>query len=125
MKSLKKAFLFGFLAWLLPFIISFVIFPIRKSNYYLFESVITVVFIFFAVWFAFMYFRNMETSSVREGFLLGALWFAIGIALDLSLFLPKSPMQMSLSLYMSQIGIKYLCIPIITAGFGGLKQRKS
>ncbi len=122
MKSIKSALLLGFFDWLLPFAVSFVILSLRKNNYYLFESLMVVVVVFAVVWFATRYFKKVESSFVREGVLLGLLWLVINLAIDLILFLPKSPMQMPLSLYMSQIGIKYLSIPIITIGFGYLKK---
>lgn len=122
MKSIKSALLLGFFDWLLPFAVSFVIFPLRKNNYYLFESLMVIVVVFAAVWFTIHYFRKVESNSVREGVLLGLLWLVINLAIDLILFLPQSPMQMSFSLYISQIGIKYISIPIITIGFGYLKK---
>jgi heme/copper-type cytochrome/quinol oxidase subunit 2 len=122
MKSIKSALLLGFCDWLLPFALSFVIFPLKNSNYYLFESLMTVIVVFAAVLFAYRYFRKVEVNHIREGVLLGILWLAINLVIDFALFLPKSPMQMSLFLYMSQIGIKYLSIPIITIGFGYLKK---
>ncbi len=122
MKSIKSALLLGFFDWLLPFAVSFVIFPLKDYNYYLFESLMAVVIVFTVVWFATRYFKKVESNFVREGVLLGLLWLIINLVIDLILFLPKSPMQMPLSLYMSQIGIKYLSIPIITIGFGYLKK---
>ena len=108
------ALLLGFFDWLLPFAVSFVIFPLRKSNYYLFESLMTVLVVLSAIIFSVIYFT--QKISVREGLMLGILWLAINLAIDLLIFLPKSPMQMPFLAYMSQIGIKYLSIPIITIG---------
>ena len=122
MKSVKSALLLGFFDWLLPFVVSFVIFPLKDINYYLFESLMAVVVVFAAVWFAIRYFKKVSSSFLREGVLLGLLWLTINLAIDLILFLPKSPMHMPLSIYMSQIGTKYLSIPIITFGFGRLKK---
>ncbi|MGD0037546.1 MAG: hypothetical protein ABSC53_09665 [Bacteroidota bacterium] len=122
MKSIKSALLLGFFDWLLPFVVSFAFFQLKDSNYYLFESLMVVVVVFAVVWFATRYFKKVESNFVREGVLLGSLWLIINLALDLMLFLPKSPMQMPLSFYMNQIGIKYLSIPIITIGFGYLKK---
>jgi len=124
MKSIKSALLLGFFDWLLPFVVSFAIFQLKDSNYYLFESLMVIVVVFAVVWFATRYFKKVESNFVREGVLLGLLWLIINLALDLMLFLPKSPMQMPLSFYMNQIGIKYLSIPIITIGFGYLKKQK-
>ena len=124
MKSIKSALLLGFFDWLVPFAVSCVIFPMKDSDYYMFESLMVLVVVCAVVWFAVRYFKKVESNFVREGILLGLLWLSMNLAIDLMLFLPKSPMQMSLSVYISQIGIKYLCIPIITTGFGNLKKQK-
>ncbi len=43
-KSLPKALLFGFLLWLIPFLVAFLIFPIRLSTPALFESIMPGMF---------------------------------------------------------------------------------
>jgi hypothetical protein len=122
MKSIKSALLLGFFDWLLPFAVSFAIFPLKDINYYLFESLMAIAVVLAVVWFATRYFRKVESNVVREGVLLGLLWLVMNLAIDLILFLPQSPMHMPLSIYMSQIGTKYLSIPIVTTGFGYLKR---
>lgn len=122
MIAIKSALSLGFFDWLLPFAISFAIFTLKGSSYYLFESVMAVVIVLAVIFFSARYFKKVAVNSVKGGFLLGILWLVINLAMDLVLFLPQSPMQMPLSLYMSQIGIKYLCIPLVTAGFGYLKK---
>ncbi len=42
MKSLRRALVFGFLIWLLPFVVSILIFPLRTSHRALFESIMPV-----------------------------------------------------------------------------------
>jgi hypothetical protein len=51
-------------------------------------------------------------------------WFIISIAIDLVLFLPPSPMQMSFMNYMEDIGITYLMIPVITIGLASMADKK-
>jgi hypothetical protein len=48
----------------------------------------------------------------------------LSIIIDLLLFSPPSPMQMSFINYMMDIGITYLIIPVITVGFGYIIQNK-
>ena len=52
--------------------------------------------------------------------MIGVVWFLISVMIDLFLFLPPSPMQMSITGYFMDIGITYLIIPIITIGMGYL-----
>ena len=42
MTSVRKAVLFGFLIWLIPFVVAFIIFPLRESSRPLFESIMPV-----------------------------------------------------------------------------------
>ena len=123
MTKIKLSFLLGFLDWLLPFAVSFIIFPLRKNNYFLFESIMSVLVVISAVWLAKIYFGQGDgNSSLKNGIWIGILWLIINLVIDFLLFLPKSPMQMTLSLYISQIGVKYLSIPVITIGFSLLNK---
>jgi len=122
MKKLKLAFILGLLSWLLPFAVSFVIFPLKQNNYFLFESLMSVLITISVVWFAKVYFSKNKEVPIKDGVLLGLLWLAINLIIDLFLFLPKSPMQMPFVLYISQIGVKYLSIPTITIGFSSLNK---
>lgn len=125
MKSLKKTLLYGFLIWLIPFIVAFLIFPIRESNRPLFESIMPIAVTACAVVFSILYFKKLETEFLKEGILIGAVWFLISLIIDLMMFLPESPMHMDFIPYMMDIGLTYMIIPIITIGFGYLAMRSS
>ncbi len=118
MVSLRKAFLFGFLIWLIAFVVAFAIFQIRETSRPLFESIMPVVLAASTVVFAIRYFKSVSTRFAREGLLLGLVWMATNIIIDLPLMLSPSPMQMSLSEYVADIGLTYLLIPVITTGIG-------
>ena len=124
MSRYLKVGVFGFLTWLIAFVVSVLIFPIRASQRPLFESIMPVVVTLCAVLFAILYFRNLKAGFAQEGVLIGVAWFIINLAIDLPLFLLESPMQMSFADYMMDIGVTYLIIPIVTLGFGFLLQRK-
>jgi hypothetical protein len=51
------------------------------------------------------------------------VWLVISLVIDLILFMPESPMQMTLSDYMIDIGITYLIILIIPVGSGYLMKK--
>ena len=118
MKSTKKALLFGFLLWVIPFVVAFLIFPIRNSDRPLFESIMPVVVVLCVVVFSILYFKVVEKHFSREGIILGISWFIISLAIDLLLFMPDSPMHMSFIDYVKYIGLTYLMIPAITIGVG-------
>lgn len=118
MVALRKALMYGVLIWLTAFALAFAIFPIRESSRPLFESIMPVVLAAATVFFGVRYFRNVRTRFKREGILLGLMWMGINVAIDVPLMLSPSPMQMTLAEYISDIGLTYLLIPIITTGIG-------
>ena len=123
MKSIKKTLLYGFLIWLIPFIVAFLIFPVRESNRALFESIMPVVITFSVLFFAYHSFKRLDNNFVKEGVMLGIIWLAISFIIDLTMFM-QGPMKMSFVDYSMDIGLTYLIIPTITIGFGYVKTEK-
>jgi len=115
---------FGFLIWLIPFLVSFVIFPLRNANRPLFESIMPVFLALTAMIISVLYFKKVEKESLKEGLIAGVLWFVLSLVIDLMLFLPASPMQMRFSDYMMDIGLTYLIILMIPIGIGALVRKK-
>lgn len=124
MDSIKKIVVFGFLVWLVPFLISFLVFPFRENYRAFFESVMALVLAVVAVIFSVLYFKKAENNYFSDGVKIGISWYLISLFIDLSLFLPPSQMQMSLSEYFQDIGLTYLIIPVITIGMGYLMEFK-
>jgi len=120
-----KIILFGFLVWLIPFLVAFVIFPLRTSMRPLFESIMPLTLTIVVIILAYYYLKNIEVDFVKEGVIIGIVWFIIDIAIDLVMFLPASPMQMSFADYMMDIGLTYVMIPVITIGMGYMAKNKS
>ncbi|HMK53730.1 MAG TPA: hypothetical protein VK444_03025 [Methanobacteriaceae archaeon] len=123
-KYLRIVF-FGFLVWLVPFVVSFFIYPLKSAGNPLFESIMPIVISIIVITLAYLYLKNIKTNFIGEGAIIGVIWFIINIAIDLPLFLPPSPMQMTLTNYMMDIGITYLMIPVITIGMGFMAEDKS
>jgi hypothetical protein len=115
---------YGFLIWLIPFLVSFVIFPLRSSNRPLFESIMPVSLVFVVMICSVLYFKKGENQSIYDGIIAGVIWFFISVLIDLLLFLPASPMQMSFLDYITDIGLTYLIIFIIPFGVGILMYKK-
>jgi len=67
--------------------------------------------------FAVLYFQRIESRTLREGILLGVIWFAVNLAVDQLMF-SWGPMKMSFADYMADIGLTYLLIPIIPISIG-------
>jgi hypothetical protein len=117
MSSPKLAALFGFLVWLFAFVVSVLIFPLHETERPLFESIMPVALALATVTLAALYFRRVRTAFLREGVILGLLWLAINVVIDLLLFI-WGPLKMTPGDYVKDIGLTYLMIPIITAGMG-------
>lgn len=119
MKSIKLVFLYGFLIWLIPFIIAFIIFPLRENDRPLFESIMPVVVTLSVVVFTNIYFNKVGASFLKESVLLGVIWFLISVAIDILMF-SSGPMKLTMVDYFKDIGLTYLIIPIVTIGAGFL-----
>jgi len=125
MASLWRAILYGVLVWLAAFAVAFVIFPLRESWRALFESIMPVVVVMATSFFAALYFRRVTKDFLREGALLGGLWLAINVIIDLPLML-SPPIDMGLVDYLADVALTYLVIPAVTIGiaFGAARPKR-
>ena len=124
MKSLKASIFYGFLLWLIPFIVAFLIFPLREAQSPFFETIMPLTLTICAVVFSILYFKGVEHGYLAESVKLGILWFGISLVIDLFMFM-WGPMKMPFMDYMMDIGFTYLMFPMITIGFGYLLERKA
>ena len=106
----KRAVALGFLSWLLPFLFSFLVFPLKKTNAPLFATVMFLVLILVAAPLRDRYFRDSAAPRAGEAALLGFLWLAINLAMDYPMF-AFGPMKMTAAHYYSEIGAAYLIFP--------------
>jgi hypothetical protein len=120
MTSVRRAVLLGFLIWLIPFAVAFVVFPLRESSRPLFESIMPVAVSVAAVTLGVSYFRRVSHDYVTEGVMVGLLWLVICVLIDAPLMLLGGPMKMSLTDYLADIGLTYVIIPTITVGLGAV-----
>jgi hypothetical protein len=113
----KRALLLGFLSWLIPFVASFLVFPLKRWNAALFSTVMVLVVLLVAGVMFGWYFRS-RTVTISESLLVGVVWFACNLVLDYPLF-SHGPMRMSMLSYYSEIGLAYLIFPLF--GFGAAR----
>lgn len=123
MNKYLKISIFGILVWLIPFIVSFFIYPLKTEGNPLFESIMPLTLTIIVITLAYLYLKNPEINLIKDGVMMGVIWFVICIAIDLVMFLPPSPIQMTLTNYMMDIGITYLMIPVITIGMGFMAEK--
>jgi hypothetical protein len=105
-RLVARAVWIGFFSWLIPFVVGFAAFPVKKSNGPLFSTLMYLVVLATAGALLLFYFRK-RSVSVREAGLMGALWMAINLILDYPMF-AYGPMKMSPLGYYSEIGLVYL-----------------
>lgn len=124
MKKVRTVLLYGFMMWLIPFVISFPIFSYKDSNRGLFESIMAVAVVCTAVSLSLVFFQKLSKKFLVQGVVLGTSMFSISIVIDLFLFM-WGPMKMSIGEYMADIGLTYLAIPVIAIGFGYILDQKA
>ena len=125
MKKYQRNILYGFLAWLIPFVSSFLFYTREGGltiDIFLFKSIMIVVGTFSAAVLLVSYFKKINTDYLKEGVVVGLTWFAISILLDLLVLIPMS--GMSIADYFAQIGIRYLAIPAMCIAVGTALENK-
>jgi len=105
----KRAAMLGFASWVLPFLLSFLIFAVKKVNPPLFETLMTLAVLVTAGALFAVYFRGREVT-VAEALAVGVLWLLINLAMDYPMF-SFGPMKMTMAAYYSEIGLGYLTFP--------------
>jgi len=108
---------------MIPFVIAFLIFPLRNSDRDFFESIMPVAVVLATVIFSGLYFKKVHHEYLKEGLLLGVIFLLVNLVFDLAMF-SQGPWAMPLGKYIKDIGFTYLMIPIITVGFGAALQKK-
>jgi hypothetical protein len=121
MQLVKRAFLYGFLLWIIPFLASVVIYPLKKTDPAFFQSILGVVSIALAVLLTVHYFRKVH-GNLKEGIFLGLIFAIISWFFDFFFFI-WGPIKMPLLAYIKEIGIGYLLYIVIPIGFGYLLGR--
>ena len=122
MKKMNKHIrniLYGFLAWLIPFVASFFFYSKEGGltiDIFLFKSIMIVVGSISAAILLVSYFKKINTSYLKEGIIVGLTWFGINILLDLLVLIPIS--GMSVADYFTQIGLRYIVMPVMSIMVG-------
>jgi len=121
-----KAAAYGLLSWLFPFISSFLFFTKNGQPMLPVSLIKSIMILIGASLGAVLLFRLFKRSppSLGTGVAIGLFWFLLNILLDLSILVPIT--KMSLREYFSEIGLRYLLIPIMAGAMGavGSQQRQ-
>lgn len=111
---LKRAVVLGMLSWLIPFAISFLVFPLKQASAPLFDTAMALVVVLTAGVLFRSYFRHRPVAA-GEAVLVGLLWLAINLVFDYPMF-AYGPMKMTAARYYSEIGLDYLIYPAFALG---------
>jgi len=124
MKKYLKNVFYGFLAWLVPFVASFFFYSKEglTIDIFLFKSIMIVVGSISAAILLVSYFKKISVAYLKEGIIVGIVWFGINILLDLLILIPIS--GMSIADYFTRIGISYLVIPAMSIAVGKSLENK-
>ncbi len=118
---------YGFLSWLVPFVISFFFFDKSAGltiDPALFKSIMIVTGTTTGVYLLVRYFKQLPKSKnyIKEGLVVGLAWFVINCVLDVLTLVYG--FQMPLHAWIRGIGLGYLTMPIISTGVGAVLQKK-
>ncbi|HWQ68272.1 MAG TPA: hypothetical protein VN372_15565 [Methanospirillum sp.] len=110
---------YGLITWLVPFLVSI---PFYSStgelllDQHFFKSIMIVVGSFTGALLVIRFFRSYNGPYLNRGIRLGFSWLAINLILDLLILVPMSGMD--LQIYITQIGMRYLVIPVMAVMAG-------
>ena len=120
-----RVWLLGLASWAIPFVLAFLFFdqsgqlaiaqPLFKSLMVLIGGGTGVALLVAA-------FRWAE-PTLNTGLIIGCLWLAINLLLDILVLVPMA--GMTTSDYIQDIGLRYLLIPIVAAGMGYVGGRRA
>lgn len=111
---------YGLLTWLVPFMIAIPFYSPGGTvliDPALFKSVMVVTGAVVGAVLIIRVFRTLSCRYVFYGMLTGIIWLIVNWILDLFILVPMSGLD--IPSYLSQIGLRYLMIPVMTimAGF--------
>jgi hypothetical protein len=125
-KLVIRNLFFGFLSWLIPFVVSFLFFKPGGElavPYATFKSAIMVVGTITGCFLLSRYFKLVDTEFVKNAIIVGVSWFAINIVLDTLILIPI--MKTTFAEYFMSIGLSYVSIPVISIAIGYLLADKT
>ena len=115
----KRALALGFIMWLVPFVVSFMLYS-RDGKMLVSQAFFDSVMIFTGSLVGAVcvvrYFRRVRSDFAKEGLIVGAIWLVENWALDIAILLPMS--KMALGDYFMNIGLGYFAMFFTAAAVG-------
>lgn len=123
MRSPKHAVLYGIGVWVGLVLISLILLPAEGKHEALYESIKLSALAGVTLGFTIRYLSRPGGGSLGEGVLIGLVWAAVTIALDLVLF-ALGAFNIGLGTYFTDVASSYLAMPVITTLAMGYLRRK-
>jgi hypothetical protein len=123
MKKVLKIGLYGFLTWLIPFVISFFFYDRSGQptmDIFFIKSILLVVSSLFGAYLLIVYFKQLKDDFLKEALIVGVSWLSINWLLDVVILLPMA--KISIAAWFTQIGLRYLVIPVFSISIGYIAQ---
>ncbi len=120
-KQWVKLLVYGFLLWLVPFLVSVAMNSLHKSQPFFFQSIMAVVLSLAGMFFIVVYLSSVKKNFFHESVMLGIFWLLLNIIFDIVILVPMK--NMNLVQYITDIGLRYITIPIMSTGFGYYLER--
>ena len=124
MNRLARIAVFGFLIWLIPFVISIFFYSpdgellVQKE---LFKTIMVMSGSVSAGILIIRYFKKVEAGYLAEGVFVGLAWLAINWLLDIIILIPMS--GMTTRAYFAEIGLRYVAIPAMAIAAGAVAEK--
>ena len=86
MNKTLRNILYGFLAWLIPFVTAFFFYSKEGGlviDIFLFKTIMIVVGAIVGAFLLVSYFKRIRANYLMEGIIVGLTWFIINILLDI------------------------------------------
>jgi hypothetical protein len=120
-----RLFGFGFLVWLIPFLVSFLFYtpqgsPMLSAGF--FNSIMSVILGIVTAILLLKYFKHITVNYMAEAIKVGIAWLVMSIVLDLVILLPMAKME--IGKYLTEVGLGYVLIFVIAVFAGYLLEEK-
>ena len=128
MNYFTRLFGFGFLTWVVPFVVSFAFFDVQTQQMTIdetfFKSIMIVTGGLVGTGLLVLFFKTVEKAYLIQGLIVGLSWLGINWALDL-MMVWRGLFDMTYVEYFQEIGLRYLLILMYALGMGCVLQIKS
>lgn len=124
LQSPKRALLGGLGVWVGLVAISLILLPAEGKHEALYESIKLSTLVGVTIGLIIWYLRAVRVGSFVEGLVVGLVWAAVTIVLDLVLY-SVGAFNISLTEYFTDVASSYLAIPIATTLVVGFLQPRT